>query len=83
MDSGATSGPIRREHSHEEWEQQRSLIKQLYIDQDKTLPKVMSAMEERGFYATWVLSYPHFSFLVSANNHEGRSSTRTGLKRGN
>jgi hypothetical protein len=78
MDSGATSGPIRREHSHEEWEQQRSLIKQLYIDQDKTLPKVMSAMEERGFYATWVLS-----FLVSANNHEGRSSTRTGLKRGN
>jgi hypothetical protein len=56
MDSGAIFGPVRREHSAEEWEQQRPLIKRLYIDEKKTLPKIISVMEERGFYATWVLS---------------------------
>jgi hypothetical protein len=55
---------MSRQHSPEEWEQQRPLIKRLYIDEKMPLPKLMLAMEESGFYATCVLSHPHFPFFV-------------------
>ena len=68
MDSGTTFGAMGRQHSPEEWEQHRSLIKRLYIDEKMPLPKLMLVMEESGFYATWVLSHPRFSSLFKLTN---------------
>ena len=45
----------RKEHSDEEWEKHRDIIKHLYIDEDKSLSEIMADMERSyGFCATSV-----------------------------
>ena len=47
--------PVCREHTVEEWEDQRQLIKQLYRDEDKSLKELVSIMEAQyAFFATQV-----------------------------